>query len=229
MLGSNLVITGAKYKAPDVIDYVDIVDGNTKIRLIDENSGSGADLEDNKTATIDVSTYTEPVEVTPTSGKDGMKKVTVTLSNIPSGSLPAPYCYAEFSGFYTTIVFSGPTELVSVSEDGESWYNDFELVQWQSDDLSFGLHGDRVVLQSNHRGYNAMAVVTPAGTENPQEEGWYEKSGNYFSSTSDASVDPNKTYYINFYASHAKYSNGGETYTVDFNNSWDDGPLTPDA
>lgn len=45
---------------------------------------SGADLEDNKTATIDVSTYTEPVEIEPTDGKDGMKKVTVTLSNIPS-------------------------------------------------------------------------------------------------------------------------------------------------
>ena len=45
---------------------------------------SGADLEDNKTATINVSTYTEPVEVTPTSGKDGMKKATVTLSNIPN-------------------------------------------------------------------------------------------------------------------------------------------------
>ena len=43
----------------------------------------GADLENNKAATIDVSTYTEPVEVTPTIGKDGMKKVTVTLSNIP--------------------------------------------------------------------------------------------------------------------------------------------------
>lgn len=47
---------------------------------------SGADLEDNKTATIDVSTYTEPVEITPTAGKDGMKKATVTLSNIPSPS-----------------------------------------------------------------------------------------------------------------------------------------------
>lgn len=44
---------------------------------------SGADLEDNKSATINVSTYTEPVEITPTAGKDGMKKATVTLSNIP--------------------------------------------------------------------------------------------------------------------------------------------------
>lgn len=44
---------------------------------------SGADLEDNKTATIDVSTYTEPVEIEPTEGKDGMKKATVTLDNVP--------------------------------------------------------------------------------------------------------------------------------------------------
>ena len=41
------------------------------------------DLQNNKTATINVSTYTEPVEVTPTSGKDAMKKATITLSNIP--------------------------------------------------------------------------------------------------------------------------------------------------
>lgn len=42
-----------------------------------------ADLDNNKAKTIDVSTYTEPVEVTPTAGKDGMKKATITLSNIP--------------------------------------------------------------------------------------------------------------------------------------------------
>jgi hypothetical protein len=56
---------------------------------IDENpgsGGSGADLEDNHETTIDVSTYTEPVEIEPIEGKDGMKKATVTLSNIPSPS-----------------------------------------------------------------------------------------------------------------------------------------------
>lgn len=46
----------------------------------------GLRLDNNKTATINVSTYTEPVEITPTSGKDGMKKATVTLTNIPSGA-----------------------------------------------------------------------------------------------------------------------------------------------
>ena len=40
------------------------------------------EIENNKAVTIDASTYTEPVAVTPTSPKDAMKKVTVTLSNI---------------------------------------------------------------------------------------------------------------------------------------------------
>lgn len=42
-----------------------------------------ADLENNHAQTIDVSTYTGPVEVTPTSPKTGMKEATITLSNIP--------------------------------------------------------------------------------------------------------------------------------------------------
>ena len=40
------------------------------------------EIEKNKAVTIDASAYTEPVEVTPTSPNDAMKKVTVTLSNI---------------------------------------------------------------------------------------------------------------------------------------------------
>ena len=41
------------------------------------------EIEKNKAVTIDASTYTEPVTVTPTSPNDAMKKVTVTVSNIP--------------------------------------------------------------------------------------------------------------------------------------------------
>lgn len=44
---------------------------------------SEADLENSKSVTVDVSDYTEPIEVVPTEGKDGMKKVVITLSNIP--------------------------------------------------------------------------------------------------------------------------------------------------
>lgn len=69
---------------------------------VDENPG-GADLENNHQATIDVSTYTESVEVTPTSGKDGMKKVTITLDNIPSGGVTTLYCWYNNSDYCYTI------------------------------------------------------------------------------------------------------------------------------
>lgn len=66
---------------------------------------SGADLEDNKTATIDVSTYTEPVEIEPTEGKDGMKKATVTLSNIPSGGGATAYAWIRSDGSTTSTAY----------------------------------------------------------------------------------------------------------------------------
>ena len=58
-------------------------------------SGSGK-VENNKSATIDVSTYTEPVEITPTSGKTSMKKATVTLSNIPSSQTAYGWTDGEY-------------------------------------------------------------------------------------------------------------------------------------
>lgn len=42
---------------------------------------------------------------------------------------------------------------------------------------------------------NEKLKVTPSGTEDPSAEGWYEKSGDTFSATSDTSVDPDKSYY----------------------------------
>lgn len=49
-----------------------------------EKVDMGSDsLQDNKEVTIDASSYTDPVEVTPSSGKIAMKKATVTVSNIP--------------------------------------------------------------------------------------------------------------------------------------------------
>lgn len=81
---------------PTITGFRQDVDGTIKELKIGSNKedawaniaeqGSSAKLDNNKTATINVSTYTEPVVITPTSGKDGMKKATVTLSNIPSPS-----------------------------------------------------------------------------------------------------------------------------------------------
>ena len=40
-------------------------------------------IEATKEVTVDVSTYTAPIEITPTEGKDGIAKIILTLSNIP--------------------------------------------------------------------------------------------------------------------------------------------------
>lgn len=72
---SNLVITN--YSVDPVTQQI------TNLEVNGSAISTSADLDDNKAATINVSTYTQPVEVTPTSGKDGMKKATITLSNIP--------------------------------------------------------------------------------------------------------------------------------------------------
>ena len=69
---------------------------------------AGADLENNKAQTINVSTYTEPVEVTPTSGKDGMKKATITLSNIPA--IESSKAVSIDASTYTEPVEIVPTE-----------------------------------------------------------------------------------------------------------------------
>lgn len=54
-----------------------------------------ADIESNKSATIDVSQYSTPVEITPTAGKAGMAKATITLSNIPVAQGSKLYGYSE--------------------------------------------------------------------------------------------------------------------------------------
>ena len=62
-------------------------------------------LEGNKAETIDVEDYTNPVEITPTAGNDGMEKATVTLANLTrlyvwkdSNASPNPhYMYTTFS------------------------------------------------------------------------------------------------------------------------------------
>lgn len=83
------------YVNPTITDFRQDVNGDIKMLKIGANKedayaniigqAEGGDLDNNKAATIDVSTYTEPVVINPTEGKDGMKKATITLSNIPSG------------------------------------------------------------------------------------------------------------------------------------------------
>ena len=124
------------YVNPQITGFRQEVDGTIKELKIGSNKedawaniaeqGASAKLDNNKTATINVSTYTEPVVITPTSGKDGMKKATITLSNIPSGS-GTLYCWEGDYGGSTGTVYLysysatpevGDNLIVSVGETG---------------------------------------------------------------------------------------------------------------
>ena len=61
-----------------------VVDGAGFIQDITvngQNLTAGAEIQNNKAVTINAANYSAPVEVTPSSGKDAMKKVTVTLED----------------------------------------------------------------------------------------------------------------------------------------------------
>ena len=86
-LEANKAVT-VSANGPQIITPSPTYDGMEKVTL-DVQVPASADLEANHTETIDVSQYTDPVEITPASGKDGMEKCTVILSNIPSGGATA--------------------------------------------------------------------------------------------------------------------------------------------
>lgn len=83
----------------------------------------GADLDENKTATINVSTYTVPVVVNPTEGKDGMKKATITLTNIPDRPWKL-YKYGLVNDTFQdepTIFYSERDDLTETADTWESF------------------------------------------------------------------------------------------------------------
>jgi hypothetical protein len=50
-------------------------------------------------------------------------------------------------------------------------------------------------LASATKGAPHYDEVTPVGTENPKNEGWYEKEGAIYRKSADKTVDETKTYY----------------------------------
>ena len=64
-------------------------------------AGGDAKISTNTDKTIDVSAYTEPVEVEPAEGYDATKKVTVTLENIPTASVTLTAWKADTAVIYT--------------------------------------------------------------------------------------------------------------------------------
>ena len=117
---------------PVITDFQQDVNGDIKMLKLGANKedawaniaeqGGSAKLDNNKTATINVSTYTEPVVITPTSGKDGMKKATITLSNIPSG-VSTLYCWKyenQSSVDYLYTLIATPSTGDTCIQNGES-------------------------------------------------------------------------------------------------------------
>ena len=125
------------YVNPTITDFRQDVNGDIKMLKIGVNKedayaniigqAEGADLENNKAKTINVSTYTEPVEVTPTAGKDGMKKATITLSNIPSGATTL-YAWRNSNDYAYTLTETPTTSdkllhVTSSSVTSFGWYD----------------------------------------------------------------------------------------------------------
>ena len=80
-IGSPYDLPGYEYD-PINDSFTDTQTGKTFSK---DTAGTVA-FEANKAATIDASQYAAPVEITPSAGKDSMKKVTVTVNNIPEAS-----------------------------------------------------------------------------------------------------------------------------------------------
>lgn len=78
IFNANLEVTKATVQGGEIKDL--------EINRQNVPLASSVKIETSKAVTIDVSEYTEPIEITPTAGKDGMAKVVITLSNIPEAS-----------------------------------------------------------------------------------------------------------------------------------------------
>lgn len=76
-------------------------------------SGGDSKISTNTAATIDVSAYTEPVEVEPAEGYDATKKVTVTLENIPVAQGTA-YAWANGDKYVYLNVAAAPDAITNI-------------------------------------------------------------------------------------------------------------------
>ena len=138
---------------PTITDFRQDVNGDIKMLKIGVDKEDAyaniqgqatSKVENNKAATINVSTYTQPVEITPTSGKTSMKKATITLSNIPSPSgVTKLYAWGE-EGSNAALQFTTNEDgsgvciyaNTSSSEEIETTTFDNTLVRKSSKDIS---------------------------------------------------------------------------------------------
>jgi hypothetical protein len=144
------------YVNPQITGFRQDVNGDIKMLKIGQKKedawaniaeqGASAKLDNNKTKTIDVSTYTDPVEVLPTSGKDGMKKATITLSNIPSPSGAGTlYCWKGAADYcYTTTLTPTTSDKVIASGDNTTLIRKETITSVSEEGITISPTGDEV-------------------------------------------------------------------------------------
>ena len=92
-----------------------------------------------------------------------------------------------FAGLPSTLASSMVGYVYNVNED---FVTDARFIEGAGKAYAAGTNV--AVTDVSTTAYNA---VTPLGTENPSEEGWYEQSGTDYVPTTDTTVDGSKTYY----------------------------------
>lgn len=142
-----------------------------------EEATSGGEVSTNTDATIDVSQYTEPVEITPAEGYDATKKVTLTLENIPAGAdLESNHAATIDVSTYTEPVEIEPTagkdgmEKVTVTLDNIPSGGTITACAWQSllDEYSYTVYtlnstpsvGDQVLYSGGNSGVGRDGIHT---------------------------------------------------------------------
>ena len=86
-------------------------------------------IETSKAVTIDASTYSSPVEVTPTAGKDAMAKVVVTVTNI--SAIPTFYAWGLNStpAYFSISETPAAGDIVhTVANDNQTISNDTAVI-----------------------------------------------------------------------------------------------------
>lgn len=72
-----------------------------------------------------------------------------------------------------------------------------------------GAHGFRYYNGNLQYATKSYSSVTPAGSENPKEQGWYELDDGEYIHTEDTEVQAGKTYYQEVYTWHTIETGGG--------------------
>lgn len=132
-------------------------------------NGSTPLIETNKEVTIDVDTYTNPVEIIPTNPNTAMAKATVTLNNIPHSDITGVYG-ATASLYNNSYVFLSDVNITSfeyyTGEEIEIEDAIQDTENWGSESITFSEHIGNVynsIVEQTHSGFTFIKLTDSSG------------------------------------------------------------------